>query len=90
MQTKQPTKTGLSNTIVVLAVAAALLPAAAKTSDERDKSDELGLVISATVTPSQTLASSISGNPRTLTFKPSLAMGAEFDHRLNTVSGSGC
>src|SRR5262249_48438483 len=43
----------------------------------------IGLVISATVTPSQTLASSISGNPRTLTFKPSLAMGAEFDHRLN-------
>jgi hypothetical protein len=86
MQTKQPTKTELSNktiVVLVLSVAAALLPAAAQTSDEREKSNELGLVIGATVTPSQTLASSISGNPRTLTFKPSLAVGAEFDHRLN-------
>jgi hypothetical protein len=35
------------------------------------------------ITPSQTLASGISATPRTLTFNSSLALGAEFDHRLN-------
>ncbi len=40
-------------------------------------------MIGATVIPSQTLASGISATPRTLTFKSSLALGAEFDHRLN-------
>jgi len=68
---------------LVFAVAATLLQATAQTSNEREKKNELGLVIGATVTPSQTLASDISANPRTLTYKPSLAMGAEFDHRLN-------
>jgi hypothetical protein len=75
----------LSNKKIVFlfAVAGTLLPATAQTSVEREKIYELGLVIGATVTPSQTLASGISANSRTLTFTPSLAMGAEVDHRLN-------
>jgi hypothetical protein len=57
MQTKQSKKTELNNkTIVafVLTVAAGLLPAAAQRSDEREKSNELGLVIGATVTQPNT------------------------------------
>jgi len=86
MQTKKRTETGLGNKKIVgllFAVEAAPLPATAQASDEREESNELGLVIGATVTPSQTLASDISTKPKTLTFTPSLAMSAEFDHRLN-------
>jgi hypothetical protein len=79
MQTTKRTETGLGNkkiAVLLFAVAAAILSATAQTSDEREKSNELGLVIGATVTPSQTLASDVSANARTLTFTPSLAMGA--------------
>jgi hypothetical protein len=60
------------------------IPHARAQANSEVKKNEVGLVIGATVTPSQTLASSISATPRTLTFKSSLALGAEFDHRLNT------
>jgi hypothetical protein len=88
MQTTKRTETGLGNkkiVVLLFAVAAALLPATAQaqTSNERWKSNELGLVTGATVIPSQAPASDISANPSTLTFTPSLAMGTEFDHRLN-------
>jgi hypothetical protein len=79
MQTTKRTETGLGNkkiAVLLFAVAAAILSATAQTSDEREKSNELGLVIGATVTPSQTLASDVSAKARTLTFTPSLAMGA--------------
>ena len=62
--------------VLLFAVPAALLLATAQASDDREKSNEQGLVIGATVTPSQTLASDVSANARTLTFTPSLAMGA--------------
>ena len=87
MQTKKRTETRVSNkkiVVLLFAVTATLLPANAQTSDEREKSNELGLVIGATVTPSQTVARDISATPRTLTFNSSLALGAEFNHRLNT------
>lgn len=61
----------------------------AQAGNDAHKKNEVGLVIGATVTPSQTLGSGISATPRALTFKPSLALGAEFDHRLNTSQGLG-
>ena len=60
------------------------IPHARAQANTEVKKNEVGLVIGATVTPSQTLASGISASPRTLTFNSSLALGAEFDHRLNT------
>jgi hypothetical protein len=60
------------------------IPHARAQANTEVKKNEVGLVIGATVTPSQTLASGISATPRTLTFNSSLALGAEFDHRLNT------
>lgn len=66
----------------LLAVATATAQATAQASNEPKKKDELGLVIGATVIPSQTLASGVSANPASLTFTPSLALGAEFDRGL--------
>ena len=68
--------------VLLFAVATALAQAAAQASNEPKKKDELGLVIGATVIPSQTLASGVSANPASLTFTPSLALGAEFDRGL--------
>jgi hypothetical protein len=62
---------------------ATLIPYATAQTSGEPKKNEVGLVIGATVIPSQTLASGISATPRTLTFNSSLALGAEFDHRLN-------
>ena len=76
---------GLSNSKILLllfAIASALAQATAQASNEPEKKDELGLVIGATVAPSRTLASGISANPESLTFTPSLALGAEFDRGL--------
>jgi hypothetical protein len=47
--------------------------------------NEVGLVIGATTTPSQTLSSGGSGPAGDLTFNPSLALGAEYDRRLAIV-----
>ena len=63
---------------------ATLIPYAKAQASGEAKKNEVGLVIGATVTPSQTLASGISATPRTLTFNSSLALGAGFDHRLST------
>lgn len=63
---------------------ATLIPYATAQTSGEPKKNEVGLVIGAAVTPSQTLASGVSETPRTLTFNSSLALGAEFDHRLNT------
>jgi hypothetical protein len=60
-----------------------LIPYTTAQTSGDPKKNEVGLVIGATVTPSQTLASGISATPQTLTFNSSLALGAEFDHRLN-------
>ena len=68
--------------LLLFAVVTALAQATAQESNEPAKKDELGLVIGATVLPSQTLASGISANPASLTFRPSLALGAEFDRGL--------
>jgi hypothetical protein len=81
----QGTETGLSNSKILLllfAVATALAQATAQASNEPEKKDELGLVIGATVLPSQTLGSGISTSPGSLIFTPSLALGAEFDRGL--------
>jgi hypothetical protein len=78
-------------TVLILLVAfMTWLPHAnAQAANDTQKKNEVGLVIGATVTPGLTLASGISATPRTLTFKPSLALGAEFDHRLNASQGLG-
>ncbi|HEV2729935.1 MAG TPA: hypothetical protein VGV15_07870 [Terriglobales bacterium] len=68
--------------LLLFAVATALAQATAQASNEAEKKDELGLVIGATVVPSQTPASGIPANPASLTFTPSLALGAEFDRGL--------
>lgn len=70
--------------VLLFAVATALAQATAQANNEPEKKNELGLVIGATVTPSQTVASGIVANPGNLTFTPSLALGAEFDHGLTT------
>lgn len=70
--------------VVFLLAFVASIPHAKAQANDEVKKNEVGLVIGATVTPSQTLASGISATPRTLTFNSSLALGAEFDHRLNT------
>ena len=68
--------------LLLFAVATALAQATAQESNQPEKKDELGLVIGATVLANQTLASGISANPESLTFRPSLALGAEFDRGL--------
>jgi hypothetical protein len=85
MQTKNRAETGLSNKKIVVflfEVATALAQATAQVGNEPEKKHELGLVIGATVPPSQTVPSGISTNPGSLTFTPSLALGAEFDRGL--------
>jgi hypothetical protein len=57
--------------VFLFALAASIPHVRAQTGGEVKK-NEAGLVIGATVTPSQTLASSISATPRTPTFKSSL------------------
>jgi hypothetical protein len=72
------------STSVLLVLFVGLLPdGLAQTSSDTEPRNEIGLVMGAFVTPSQTLAGGVSATPRTLTFKPSLAMGAEFDRRVN-------
>ena len=75
--------------MVLLAFMSSLPHASAQAANDAQKKNEVGLVIGATVTPSQQLASGISATPQTLTFKPSLALGTEFDHRLNASEGLG-
>src|SRR5260370_20957641 len=78
-------ETGLSNRkilVLLFAVAIALAQATARASNEAWKKHELGLGIGGAVPPRQTLASGISANPASLTFTPSLALGAEFDRGL--------
>jgi hypothetical protein len=75
--------------VLLLALMSSLPHATAQAGNDAQKNNEVGLVVGATVTPSQQLASGISATPRTLTFKPSLALGAEFDHRLNASEGLG-
>jgi hypothetical protein len=70
--------------VAFLFTSAMLIPRAKAQTSGEPKKNEVGLVIGATITPSQALASGISATPRTLTFSSSLALGAEFDHRLNT------
>ena len=69
--------------VAFLCAFATLIPYATAQTSGEPKKNEVGLVIGATVTPSQALASGLSETPRTLTFHSSLALGAEFDHRLN-------
>jgi hypothetical protein len=69
--------------VAFLFISAMLIPYAKAQTSGEPKKNEIGLVIGATITPSQRLASGISATPRTLTFNSSLALGAEFDRRLN-------
>ncbi len=61
--------------LLLLVIPAALPRAHAQASNE------IGLVIGATVTPARALP---SGAPTEVTFSPSLAMGAEYDRRVHT------
>jgi hypothetical protein len=61
--------------VVFLFAFAVSIPHARTQTSGEVKKNEAGLVIGATLTPSQTLASGISATPRTLTFKSSLALG---------------
>ena len=69
--------------VFLFAAATALFPVTAQASNEPEKRDELGLVIGATVPSTQTLANGISASPASLTFRPSFALGAEFDRGLS-------
>ena len=76
--------------LLLFVVATALAQATAQANNESEKKkDELGLVIGVTVPPSETLASGISANPPSLTFRPSLALGAEFDRGLTATQHFG-
>jgi hypothetical protein len=80
MQTKKRTETKVSNkkiVVLLFAVRATLLPANAQTSDEREKSNELGLVVGATVTPSQTVGEGYFGH------------SADIDLQLKSRAGRG-
>ena len=65
--------------VTFLFTSAMLFPYAKAQTSGEPKKNEVGLVIGATITPSQALATGISATPRTLTFNSSLALGAEFD-----------
>jgi hypothetical protein len=64
--------------LVLMLSLAAWLPHA-----QAQAKNEIGLVIGATVTPSQTLSGVTPPSSATLAFKPSLALGAEFDRRFH-------
>jgi len=66
----------LWTTLLVNAFLGAVSPGMAQ---ERQEKNEVGLVIGATVTPARNFS---SGTTNFASFNPSLALGAEYDHRL--------
>lgn len=67
---------------VILGVLILVCPPITSAQEQRQK-NEVGLVIGATLTPSQTLS---TGTIHTLPFDPSLALGAEYDRTVLSAS----